>query len=538
MSARGSVAIALDDLHWADAASLRLAEGLITELTEEIPVLLVLAMRSESDRPAWALRERILERHPQRSTELGLSSLDRDAERGLVSDLVGKGTLPEDLESLLLQRAEGNPFYLGELLRSLRDTGAIVKTAGRWTFDRDVPFELPETVERVVLARIDRLQSGDRDLLNSAAVIGREFDLPLLSRIAGADLSPASLSNLTRLGLFEASSGAEYRFSHPLIQETAYMSMLRRGRAELHARAAAAIEELAEDGSDEHHAVLARHHSAAGHVADAIKYHRLAAIAAQRVFALEEALNQFDSALAAAGTLDVDSARVQLPELHLLRGRARARSGDFAGGAEDFRQALAEAREIGDGQIEMQALTDLGWMIRVHDYEEAIRLHQQALRKAEELEDPTTQVTALSRLSMMYSNRLQLDHGHELAQRALEIARTAESGSVAGRSLSTASSSRRYQLGDLELLDRTVAEIVEVQARTGDLYLVMWAYIEGATGPLARGDLDRGARADREGCRDQYPVRRRSAHQVDDPRSAVLDRPCPRRSRCRGLGPA
>lgn len=489
LAARGPVAIALDDLHWADAATLRLAEGLSSGLPDEIPVLLVLAMRPESDRAAWALRGRILERHTLRSRELQLSSLDRDAERGLVSDLVGEGTLPADLETLVLQRAEGNPFYLVELLRSLRDTGAIVKTAGQWTFNRDVVFELPETVERVVLARIDRLPSGDRDLLNSAAVIGREFDLPLLGRIAGSDLSPASLSNLIRLGLFEAASGADYRFSHPMIQATAYSSMLRRGRAELHGRAAAAIEDLADDGSTEHHAVLARHHSAAGHLADAVKYHRLAAIAAERVFALEEALHQFDSALAAASMLDADSARVQLPELHLLRGRARGRHGDFAGGAEDFRQALAEAGENGDGEVEMQALTDLGWMIRVHDYEEAIRLHRQALRKAEELNDPTTQVTALSRLSLMYSNRLQLDQGHELAQRALEIARTAGQDQLLGVALDCLKFAA-LSLGDLELLDRTVAEIFDVQARTGDLYLVMWAYIEAATGPLARGDLD------------------------------------------------
>lgn len=489
LAARGPVAIALDDLHWADAATLRLAEGLTSGLPDEIPVLLVLAMRPESDQAAWALRGRILKRHPQRSIELKLSSLDRDAERGLVSDLVGEGTLPADLETLLLQRAEGNPFYLRELLGSLRDSGAIVKTAGRWTFDHDVPFELPETVERVVLARIDQLPSGDRDLLNSAAVIGREFDLPLLGRIAGADLSPASLSNLTRLGLFEAASGADYRFSHPTVQETAYSSMLRRGRAQLHGRAAAAIEELAEDGSTEHHAVLARHHSAAGHLADAVKYHRLAAIAAQRVFALQEALNQFDSALAAASMLDVESARVQLPELHLLRGRARGRHGDFDGGAEDFRQALAEAGKSGDGEVEMQALTDLGWMIRAHDYEEGTRLHRQALRKAEELNDSTTQVTALSRLSLMYSNRLQLDQGHELAQRALEIARTAGQDQLLGVALDCLKFAA-LSLGDLELLDRTVVEIVEVQARTGDLYLVMWAYIEAATGPLARGDLD------------------------------------------------
>ena len=75
-------------------------------------------------------------------------------------------------------------------------------------------------------------------------------------------------------------------------------------------------------------------------MADAVKYHRLAAIAAQRVVAMDEALNQLDSRTRFAASLDPASARAQLPELHLLRGRVRGRNGDFAGGAEDFRQAL------------------------------------------------------------------------------------------------------------------------------------------------------------------------------------------------------
>ncbi len=490
LSGRGPVAVAVDDLHWADAASLRLIEGLVGELDRGCPVLLVLAMRPETDGAAWDLRRRVLADRAQSSTEIALASLDRDDERRLIADLVGEGTLPADIESLLGQRAEGNPFYLGELLRSLRDSGAIVEEAGRWTFDQDVTVELPETVERVVLARIDRLSPGDRDLLNSAAVIGRDFSLPLLGRIAGSDPSPESLANLTGLGLFEAQAGTEYRFAHPLIQETAYLSMLRRGRARLHGRAAAAVEDLAEEGSDRHYAVLARHHRAAGHVADAVKYHRLAAIAAQRAVAVDEALAQLDSAVTAAGELDPDSARTELPELHLLRGRARGRNGDFAGGAEDFRQALAGARDGGDGRIEMQALTDLGWMTRAHGYEEALDLHEQALHKSEELGDPSTQVTALSRMAMIHLNRLQLDRGLDLAHRALEIARTSGEDPMVGTALDCLKLAA-HQLGDLDLLDRTVAEIVEVHERTRDLYFVQWAYLEGASAPLARGDLVR-----------------------------------------------
>lgn len=485
----GPVAVALDDLHWADAASLRLLEGVISELPGEVPVLLVLAMRPESDRPVWGMRERAVQNHPRSVREFSLSSLDREDERSLISDLVGEGTLPPELESTLLRRSEGNPFYLRELLRSLQDTGAILEEEGRWRFDHRVAVEVPETVERVVLARIDRLRPADRDLLNSAAVIGREFDLLLLGRIAGLELSADSLANLTRLGLFETASGGDFRFSHPLIQETAYLSMLRRGRAELHGRVAVAIEEQVEDGSVEHHAVLARHHSAAGHVVEAVKYHRMAALASQRVVAMEEAINQFDLAITAAGSLDAEAARAQLPELYLLRGHARGRTGNYTGGTDDLLAALEGSRRNGDELIEMQSLNELGWLSRVHDYEDAIGLHQQALGIAEKLEEPSNQVTALSRLSLIHLNRLQLADGLELARRALDIARATGRDPLLGTALDCLKLAA-LQLGHLDLLEETVAEIIEVQERAGDPYLLQWAYIEGATAPLARGDLN------------------------------------------------
>jgi class 3 adenylate cyclase/tetratricopeptide (TPR) repeat protein len=485
LSAQGPVAVALDDLHWADAASLRLAEGLIARLATEPGVLMVLGMRSDTERPSWTLREQGV---AGGARELRLAALDQDAERGLISSLVGAGTLPEELESRLLQRAEGNPFYLGELLRSLRDTGAIVKASGGWSFDGSIHVELPDTVERVVLTRVDRLPAADRDLLDSAAVLGREFDLPLLGRVARTRVTPGSLANLIHLGLFEKSLGEEFRFSHPLIQETAYSSMLRRGRRALHARAAAAIEELAVEGSGAHHAVLARHHSAAGHPAEAITYHRLAAIDALRVVASGEARNQLDLAIAAAATLEESAVRRRLPELYLLRGRARGRLGDYVGGIADLRQSLEGAQVVADRPTEMGALNDLGWLLRAHNYEESINHHRQALSLAEELHDPATQVTALSRMSMIELNRLRLDRGLELAERALVIARATPREELLGAALDCLKLAALH-VGDLELLERTVAEIVEVQDRTGDLYLLQWAHLESATVPLAHGDV-------------------------------------------------
>ena len=265
--------------------------------------------------------------------------------------------------------------------------------------------------------------------------------------------------------------------------------MLRRGRADLHGRAAAAIEELTEDGSAEHHAVLARHHSAAGHLAEAVSYHRLAALASQRVVALEEAVTQLDLAIVAASSLERAAAQAQLPELYLLRGRWSGLTGNYASGIEDLRRAIDGARAIGDEHVEMQALNDLGWLIRVHGYEEAISHHQQALRLADKLDDPFTQVTALSRMSMIYLNRLRLDGGLELAQRALRIARATGRDQLLGTALDCLKLAA-LQLGELDLLEATVAEIIEVQERAGDLFLLQWGYIEGASVPLARGDLE------------------------------------------------
>ncbi len=475
-------------MHWADASSVRLLEDLTTAI-ERLPVLVLVAMRPEDERPVWGLRERVVRSRPDSSIDLRLDALGRDAELALVAGLVGEGALPDDLQAKLFERAGGNPFFLGELLRSLQDAGALTQDGEKWRLNHDVEIELPDTVERVILARIDRLGVAERELLTAAAVIGREFDVPLLGWLTHSEFAPKSLENLIELGLIEvAIPGIEYRFSHPLIQETSYNSMLRRTRSDLHGRAAAALEEVAEEGSDAPHAALARHHAAAGNASAAVKYHRLAGIDAFRVSALDEALTQFDAALEATAGF-AESERHVRPELFLLRGRAHGHLGGFAAGSDDFRQALVEARELDDAHTEMRALTELGWLIRGYGYEEAISHQQRALRAAQKLDDRETQVKALGRLSLIHSNRLQLDLALELAERAEGIARDATEDSLLGSALD-ALKLAALQLGDLELLERTVDEIVVVQERAGDRFFVMWAYIEGSSVPLARGQVD------------------------------------------------
>ena len=153
------MAVVLEDLHWADATSLQLLERLFAD-TESTALLLVLTSRLERDHPWWRVKEEVARELPHRITDTTLEALSGDAGRELLHALVGDDTLPPDIERRILEPAEGNPFFLEELIRSLVDAGAVVHDEQGWRFVHDAPLEVPPTVEKVILARIDRLDAG------------------------------------------------------------------------------------------------------------------------------------------------------------------------------------------------------------------------------------------------------------------------------------------------------------------------------------------------------------------------------------------
>ena len=181
----GPVVVALEDLHWADATSLQLLERLLGD-TEHAALLLVLTMRPERDHPAWRVKEEAARDLPHRFREIGLEALSGDAGRELLDALIGPDTLPPEMARRILEPAEGNPFFLEELVRSLADAGALVRDGDAWRFDHAVPIEIPPTVEKVILSRIDRLSPDAHTTLTAASVLGRQFGLPMLEALVAA----------------------------------------------------------------------------------------------------------------------------------------------------------------------------------------------------------------------------------------------------------------------------------------------------------------------------------------------------------------
>ena len=121
---------------------------------------------------------------PHRTLQLGLEALSGDAGRELLGSLVGDETIPEDLARRILEPAEGNPLFLEELVRSMIDAGALLHDERGWRVDPLIEVVVPPTVEKLILARIDRLDPAAHRVITSAAVLGRQFGLPLLEAVA------------------------------------------------------------------------------------------------------------------------------------------------------------------------------------------------------------------------------------------------------------------------------------------------------------------------------------------------------------------
>ena len=296
----GPVALVIEDLHWADPTSLQLTDRLLP-LTETAAVMLVITQRPERDHPSWGVKERAGREYPHRTEELTLEPLSGNADRELLRSLIPTAVLPVDVERQILAHAEGNPFFLEELFRALVDSSALVADAEGWRFVPGVPLAIPQTVEKVILARLDRLSSHDREVLTAASVLGRRFSLHHLEGVAGGNGSVQdALHELQRLDLLREGRRwpePEYRFKHALIQETTYRTLLTDQQARLHRRAAEWLEQHYAGHEDEALGLLAHHWLAARDEEKATVCLLRAGDKARQEYALDEAIEHYKALL-------------------------------------------------------------------------------------------------------------------------------------------------------------------------------------------------------------------------------------------------
>ena len=264
----------IEDLHWMDAASEAFLEQWVDALAGGRG-LLILNFRPEY-RAEWMQKSYY--------RQIPLAPLGPAAVAELLADLLGRDPSLTGLAAAVHARTGGNPFFTEEVAQALIESGQLQGERGAYRLVTALDkLEVPSRVQAVLAARIDRLPEREKQLLQTAAVIGKEFSQPVLLRVAGLaerDLAE-SLAALRRAEfVYEASlyPVAEYAFKHPLTQEVALGSQLRERRARTHAAVARALEEAHADKLDEHAALLAQHWDEAGEPVVAARWYERAAL--------------------------------------------------------------------------------------------------------------------------------------------------------------------------------------------------------------------------------------------------------------------
>jgi tetratricopeptide (TPR) repeat protein len=353
---RRSLVVVFEDMHWADTATEEwlgwMADSLATRR-----ILLILTFRPGYSPP---VADRTFH------TRLALSTLSATDSVAMARALLADEPVPDALERLIAQKAEGNPFFVEEVVRSLQETGAVRPTGSGVVLTRELhEIVVPDTVHDVITARLERLEEAPRMALQAASVIGRDFTGRLLDRlgVVGGG-TEAALRELKAIELiYEKGLLPEpvYTFRHALTQEVAYGSLPVPRRQELHRAIGRIIEELYADRLAEHYDVLAHHFLRAEAWGSACAYLIKAAEKAARTFATREALGLYDEALAVADRPDGEGTHATVAAIHRAKSMLYFVLSDFARSRAEAERLLALARSAADRPLEAAALESIAW---------------------------------------------------------------------------------------------------------------------------------------------------------------------------------
>jgi predicted ATPase/class 3 adenylate cyclase len=303
--------LVVEDLHWIDRTSEELIDYFIGWLAKSA-VLLVLLYRPEYTH-RWGSKSYYY--------KIGLDHLTHKSGTKLIKAILNDCEIEPELENLILNRAAGNPLFIEELTHNLLENGSIQKEANQCVLSKSAEsIQVPDSLQGIIAARIDRIEETLKRVMQVASVIGREFAYRILQTISGTkeDLK-SHLFNLQGLEFIYEKSlfpELEYIFKHALTQEVAYNSLLSQRRREIHANIARAIEEIYGDRLEELYEVIAYHHSKAENYNKAYDYFNLSGKKSVKMNSHWEAYHAYTEAFKALEQLpqtnDIKKAKIEI----------------------------------------------------------------------------------------------------------------------------------------------------------------------------------------------------------------------------------
>jgi class 3 adenylate cyclase/tetratricopeptide (TPR) repeat protein len=501
-SDQGPVVYVVDDAHWADPASVEALRNLLP-LVHEKPILFVFAMRPDWSTPGWQLMLDAQLNYAEFCAAVYLEPLTNDDSRELARFVLGDSGMPESLFDLILEKGEGNPFFLEEVIRALLDAGAIAFQDGalRWQSaanpsDIAALVGVPENVQALLTARIDRLDREARRTLQLASVIGRTFPLKVLSHIADGIRLEAPLKRLEQADLLRnATTGAdqELAFRHALTRDAAYSTILHRQRRRYHRRVAEAFEAFYQDRLGEEAPRLAYHYAEANDVPRSVHYYTLAGESAARLFANAEAVEHcsrgIELALRAPGAVEEGP----LIRLFALKGRAYEVAGQHQEALDTYVQLEQLGQRLSSPRLEAAGLVRQATLHLVPtphmDATRGKAAAGRALALAEAAGDPATAARAHWCLLLLYIN-LEPDGARAVEHGEKALALSREAGDVETMAYAMNDIARAYSMsGQIAEADAAFAQARDMWEELNNLPMLadalsMWAQMRQMQGQL------------------------------------------------------
>jgi class 3 adenylate cyclase/tetratricopeptide (TPR) repeat protein len=424
LSEERPLVVFLEDIHWMDKISEEFF-NFFTHSIHGLPIMMLAAYRPEAE-PPWTKGAHY--------RQLGLETLSGKSSVRLVRNILGDLELDPNLEEKVVVKTGGNPFFVEEMVRELLERGDVVQEGDRYVSQRPIDqLDIPNSVQGVLAARMDRLSEDLKRTMQVASVIGREFAYKILySIIQLRDEVRTHLTNLVGIEvLYEKAlyPELEYIFKHTLTREVAYESLLKQRRQEIHGRIARTIEELYADRLEQHYELLAHHWEFSDSPDRAIEYLILAGEKSNQSQAASAAVDFFTRVLNQIERSEKHPDPNLMIRIKQGRGNPLHAMGRIEESLADYRDAIRLARRIGDRQMELECLTEVPLRIWNTTFKDQLPdFCDQGLKLARKLKDKGAEAKILTAYSFWRATWYASDE-YKAIQHAFGLAR--ESGQPA-----------------------------------------------------------------------------------------------------------
>lgn len=498
--------IELEDSHWLDDSSAELLQELAKKMTY-YPILLLINSRYDDDgSKPYPLEPEQINKEGLAFLEIDLNVLSSESVRQFAESTLG-GSITDDFQALLLRTTNNNPFYLEQMLAYFSESNLLEQKDGLWTIE-DEHIKLSNSINAILTARIDRLSEQVKETVKAAAVIGREFDLPVLSEVMrsqdifsdrkaeGSALLRDEIESAEQVQIWRAMNELRYIFRHSLLREAVYSMQMQTRLKQLHQLIAEAIENLYSNQLEERYVDLAFHYEQAGVDEKTCTYLRKAADHARRNYQNHLALEYYEKLLQHLGK-KADS--IDEIKTHLKRGKLLELIGNWEESEKAFKKALRLAKKDRDIVMLGESNNLLGHVLMLRgEHAKALKYLNIAVGLFESIDDNKGYAKVHGNLGNLHLRQGEYLSAKECFQNSMDSGYLTDATNVAAQVVANLALTL-MNLGDLEGGIAVIQNQLPLHHQSNDKQGLATLLVNLGIVQYAKGDYDDARKSHEEG---------------------------------------